>query len=65
MRVGLVVTYLMGLVVTDIKCALISPRFLNQPIRVHLLELGPKSNKAIPQIYHNYLNYLLKIRLRK
>ena len=45
----------MGLVVTGIKCVSTSPRFLKQLLRVHLLELGPKSNKATLQNYHNYL----------
>ena len=39
----------MGLVVTGIKCVTTCRRFLYQPLRVRLLELGPKSNEAIPK----------------
>ena len=56
----------MGLAVTGIKCVSTSQSFFNQPLRACLLELGPKSNKAIPHNYHNYFvkNQTLKIIFR-
>ena len=52
----------MELVVTGIKCVSTCRRFLNQPSRVRLRELGPKLNRNLEKKNHNYFvkNYALE-----